>query len=90
MKRRALFLDGKMVSPEKKLLASLAPGVTCGRGAFETMRVYRGKILFLEDHLARLIRSLKVLKIKTAYSEKKFTLDNMINETIEVYHKVLK
>jgi len=58
MKTKSIFLDGQIVKARTGLIDSLAPGVVQGKGVFETMRLYGGKIFALEDHLNRLFRGL--------------------------------
>jgi len=50
-------------------------------GLFETMRALRGKIIYLDEHLKRLRRSARILKIKTPYSEKQLK-DLIIKEVL--------
>jgi branched-subunit amino acid aminotransferase/4-amino-4-deoxychorismate lyase len=52
--------------PESSLRA-LSPGELKGRGVFETMRVDRGCIFLSEEHLGRLMRGLRYLKIRSPY-----------------------
>ena len=65
------FLDGRLMLVEQKWIDRFSPGRLKGgahsRGVFETMRAYEEKILLLEDHLQRLFRGLKVLKIQPLY-----------------------
>ena len=84
MKTRSLFLDGRMVRADAGLRNSLAPGIVVGKGVFETIRLYRGKILFWEDHRARLFNGLKTLKIKTPYSGKQ--LKRYLGRVIRANH----
>jgi len=72
MKTRSIFLDGRMVKASLVLIDALAPGVVDGKGVFETMRVYNGRIFGLEHHLDRLVRGLKSLKIRSSYSKKQY------------------
>lgn len=71
MKGRVLFLDGKIVKATAALLHATTPGVVKGQGVFETMRVARGKVADLDEHLARLSRGLRLLKMRAPYSKDK-------------------
>ncbi len=66
-----IFLDGKMVEADAVLMESLAPGVVEGKGVFETMKVYQGRILFLQEHLVRMQRGLKLYGLRQPYSLEK-------------------
>src|SRR3989338_2054323 len=72
MQTKAIFLDGHMTRARAELIDSLTPGVVQGTGVFETMRVYQGTIVSLEEHFRRMSRGLKRLKIRSPYSEKKW------------------
>jgi len=71
MDKKVLFLDGFMIPTSKSFLDSLSPGVLPGRGVFETMRSYGGKIFLLEEHLSRLRRGLRLLSVKMPVSAEK-------------------
>jgi branched-chain amino acid aminotransferase len=81
VKRKVIFLDGKMVKEGAALVDSLAPGVVAGRGVFETMRVDEGVIDDLSEHLGRLSRGLKAFKIRAPYSQKR--LSQHLHQTIK-------
>ena len=70
--QNSIFLDGKMVNARDELIQSLAPGMVCGSGAFETMRVYNGNIFAWNEHSDRLLSGLKVFKIRSPYSKKQW------------------
>jgi branched-subunit amino acid aminotransferase/4-amino-4-deoxychorismate lyase len=57
------YQDGKWISNGAKLLDDLVPWQLDGRGVFETMRAYQGRIFLLKEHLRRLELGLKSLKI---------------------------
>jgi len=67
MKERSIFLDGELIPTEEPMLDGLSPWVLSGRGVFETMRSYEGKIFLVDEHLNRLFAGLKILKIKIPY-----------------------
>ena len=69
---RSIFLDGHFVKARENLIDSLSPGIIHGKGAFETMRVYNGKIFVLEEHFKRLVRGLKRFRIRSPYSTKQW------------------
>lgn len=62
-----VFLDGRMQLLPESALRALSPGELKGHGVFETMRVYRGCIFLLEEHLGRLARGLRYLKVRSPY-----------------------
>ncbi len=82
MKTRSIFLDGQMVKARTELIDSLLPGVVAGKGVFETMRVYNGKIFSLDKHFDRLFRGLRLLKIRSPYSN--IQLGVYLDRTIKV------
>ena len=62
------YLNGQKTSEDKALAESLSPGVLKATGAFETLRVYGGKLLFLEEHVDRLQRGLSAQRLHTKIS----------------------
>lgn len=74
MKIKSIFLDGQMVKARMELIDSLLPGVVAGKGVFETMRVYNGKVFSLDKHFDRLFRGLRLLKIRPSYSKRQMEI----------------
>lgn len=68
-----VFLDGRIMPGDDALRQRLAPGVLTGTGVFETMRVRRGGIFLLREHLARLFAGLAALRIKPIWSKAELT-----------------
>ena len=66
-----IFLDGNIIQEDESLIESFTPGVLTGRGVFETMRAYNGKIFLLGKHINRLKKGLKLLSIEAPYSKNK-------------------
>lgn len=64
----SLFLDGKFVAADEKLLKQLTPGIIKAKGVFETLRVDEGVAVLLQRHLARLESGLKKFRIPLPYS----------------------
>lgn len=71
MIKRLLFLDGKVIATNKQFLENFSPGKLRGKGVFETMRSYKGKVFLIEEHLKRLCYGLRKMNIKLPYSRKK-------------------
>lgn len=69
---------------------NLDEGYSFGLGVFETIHIYKGKAIFLEEHLKRLNTSLKKLKISETLNKKevKELLENNFSKEIE--NQVLK
>jgi len=61
-----------MVHARRDLIDSLAPGIVQGEGVFETMRVVNGHIFALEEHFNRLWRGLKLLNMRSPYTQKQW------------------
>lgn len=59
--RRAVWLDGALVPPERAALPIDDPAVRWGEGLLETMRAERGRVALLERHLDRLLASAATL-----------------------------
>ncbi|MBI3315141.1 MAG: aminotransferase class IV [Candidatus Omnitrophica bacterium] len=67
-----IYLDGKYIQPDDKLLDDLTPGRRRLRGVFETMRARRGRIVFCDEHLKRLSDGLKCLGLKDPLSPRRW------------------
>ena len=57
------YVNGNFVPETGACVSIFDRGFLHGDGAFETMRVYRGKIFLLDEHLARLTDALAALQI---------------------------
>lgn len=80
-----LFLDNKFLPADDHLVKQLTPGILKARGVFETIRVYpTGKILGLHEHLRRLKRGLKTLRIESPLSEKQ--IKESLKRVLELNH----
>ncbi len=66
-------------------------GYSFGLGAFETIYIYKGKVIFLDEHLQRLNNTLKELKISNKYLAKK-EVENFLEKNFskEKENQVLK
>lgn len=66
--KSAIFIDGKYVDAGEDLIRAFTPGDLSGDGVFETIRTVKGRIEFFDEHLGRLFKGMRVLKIKCRYS----------------------
>ncbi|MCX5667068.1 MAG: aminotransferase class IV [Candidatus Omnitrophica bacterium] len=65
-----VYINGKFVDPVKAKVSVFDRGFMYGDGVFETMRGYAGVVFKLDEHLDRLLRSLKIMKIIPPYSKR--------------------
>jgi len=66
MTREFVWLDGKMVPAERACVSVFDRGLNYGDGLFETIKATGGRPLFLKEHLKRLLKGAKALKMDTA------------------------
>ena len=64
-----VYINGKLVNTDKAKISIFDRSFLYGDAAFETMRGYAGVVFRLDEHLARLIGSLKILRVKDAYTK---------------------
>jgi len=67
--KEIVFLNGKFIPIKKALVSPLCPEMISAEGVFETMRSYKGAIVYLNRHITRLYSSCRKLKIKPPYSK---------------------
>jgi D-amino acid aminotransferase len=63
MKSKFCYLSGRYVETDKAMISALDRGFLFGEGLFETWRTYRGLPFALREHVQRMARSAKSLKI---------------------------
>jgi branched-chain amino acid aminotransferase len=61
---KTIFLDGKYLKVQDKLIEAFTPGIFKAKGVFETMLGLDGLVLDAEVHLKRLRKGLKILGLK--------------------------
>ena len=59
-----IFVNERMVDEEKARISVLDRGFLYGDGLFETMRSYKGEVLWLDRHLDRLYRSSDIIGMR--------------------------
>ena len=65
MKKSNIYINGKIIPLEQANISILDRGLLYGDGVFESLRTYRGKPFQLEEHIKRLLRSAKILRIRS-------------------------
>lgn len=67
-----VMLDGRRIPAEPETLRHLTPGVGVTRGMFETLRTVDGHPLFLQDHLIRMNRGLRLIGLKNPQTDRRW------------------
>jgi len=73
-----VYINGKFLDAKDAKISPFDRGFLYGEGAFETLRLYNGKVLFLKKHYKRLINTLAFLDIEFKLTFKK--LESIINK----------
>lgn len=74
-----VYLNGQITGSES-LNEVLEPGFLFGWGAFETLRAYQSKPLFLDEHISRLSSSLELLELEKPNVDFKEIIKELIKE----------
>ena len=83
--RSVLFnVNGEMVPRDKAVINVFDSGFMLGDGVWEGLRVHKGKVAFLKDHLKRLWEGLAALKIDPGITQSDLT--DRIMETLAANH----
>lgn len=80
--KEIIFLNGEFLPAEEAKLSVLAPGFLLGWGLFETMRSYKNKIIYLKEHIKRILDSCRLVDIKARYPAAK--LKAVIAEAVKI------
>lgn len=64
------WINGRLLDIDNAKVSIFDRGFLYGDGLFETMRSYAGMVFKIDEHLARLFSSLKIMKIKPPYTKK--------------------
>ncbi|MFQ5558954.1 MAG: branched-chain-amino-acid transaminase [Nitrospinota bacterium] len=78
---RLVYVNGKIVPEKAANISVLDHSFMYGNGVFETLRAYGNQVLFLDEHLDRLFRSLDVLNI--SFDKTRGFLKSAILQTVE-------
>ena len=58
-----VFINGEFTDEDRVFISPFSPGFMYGYGVFETIKVFRGRAVFLKEHYDRLMCGIKFLKI---------------------------
>jgi branched-chain amino acid aminotransferase len=58
-----VFVDGELVAPDEARVSIFDAGFSMGDGVWEGLRLHRGRLLFLEAHLERLMAAAAQIRI---------------------------
>ena len=64
-----VWFNGKIEDSEKPLIFLADDGLLYGYGLFETLLIYNGRPIFLEDHVARMIKSAEEFNIGIHFAQ---------------------
>ncbi len=79
-----VFLNGRIIPASQAQVSVFDAGFTHAAGLFETMRVYRGRVMHQSAHLARLTHSAATLNMHALISDD--LLHQAIQEVLEANH----
>lgn len=74
-----VYLNGEVTNTDV-LNEVLEPGFLFGWGAFETLRAYKSKPLFLDEHISRLNNSLELLELERPTVDFKAIIKELLKE----------
>lgn len=93
MNKRKVYINGKIIDAEQANVSILDRGFLYGDGVFETLRTYNKRPFLLDQHIKRLLRSLKLIKIKAPLSAAQLKLAVLktigANNYTESYIKII-
>ncbi len=69
----SIWLDGEFVPEEEAAVSIFDHGLLYGDGVFEGIRAYEGTVFKLKEHIERLYRSAKILKLEIPISPEEMT-----------------
>ncbi|MDI6689537.1 MAG: branched-chain-amino-acid transaminase [Actinomycetota bacterium] len=76
-----VYLNGRLVPKREAKISIFDHGFLYGDGLFETMRSYNGRVFRLTEHIKRLFKSAKFLRLKLGVTEEE--IETAVQETIK-------
>jgi len=93
MKKTKLYLNGKIIPLNQANISVLDRGLFYGDGVFESLRTFRRKPFQLEEHIKRLLRAAKFIRIRSLPSARQLKLAVLktlaTNKLKESYIKII-
>jgi branched-chain amino acid aminotransferase len=80
-----VYIDGKYYERDEAMISVFDHGLLYGDGVFEGIRIYKGKVFKLKEHVERLYQSAKTILLDIPISRAE-----MENATIEAVHENAK
>jgi len=81
LSKNKIYLNGKIVPPSDARVSILDRGFLYGDGVFESLRTYQGRPFQLEEHIKRLLRGTRILRLRPKLSAAQ--LKNAVLKTIQ-------
>ena len=75
-----IWMDGKLVPKSEAVVSVYDHGLLYGDGCFEGIRAYRGRILKLKSHIARMYESASLIRLNPAFDVDE--IEDAIRETL--------
>ena len=86
MKSKIIF-NGKILNQQDIQFNTIKRAINFGDGFFETIRIANGDVLFIESHLKRIFKALKILKISNSENFNSEIIKAKIKELL-LYNKI--
>ena len=86
MKSKIIF-NGKILNQQDIQFNTIKREINFGDGFFETIRIVNGDVLFIESHLKRIFKALKILKISNSENFNSEIIKAKIKELL-LYNKI--
>lgn len=86
MKSKIIF-NGKILNQQDIQFNTIKRAINFGDGFFETIRIVNGDVLFIESHLKRIFKALKILKISNSENFNSEIIKAKIKELL-LYNKI--
>ena len=68
-----VYLNGQLVPKERAVVSVMDAGFILGDGIWEGMRIYNGRVAFIEQHLDRLMEGAKAIDLDIGMSREELT-----------------
>jgi branched-chain amino acid aminotransferase len=76
-----IYLNDRLIPPEEAVISVFDHGFLYGDGIYETMRVYRGRVFRIKDHIERLFRSAEMISLDIGKGAEE--IEHAVKQTIK-------